>query len=110
MIQATADDIARFMSKVDILPNGCWFWTGGRSRGQGNKKWYGSFSVKGKTVRAHRFSCDVFKKQPLPKDHDRGHTCDFSLCVNPEHLEIVPKKQNQEKMWARRNERQQIAA
>ena len=27
-------DVVRFMSFVDILPNGCWYWTGARSQGQ----------------------------------------------------------------------------
>lgn len=80
MLQATSDDIRRFMSFVDILPNGCWFWTGARSRGSGNKKWYGSFWVKGHgTVRAHRFSCEVLGKKPLPPAHHRDHNCCFSL-------------------------------
>jgi hypothetical protein len=109
MIKATAADIERFMSFVDILPNGCWFWTGGRSRGKGNKKWYGSFSVGGKTIRAHRFSCEVIGGKTLPKGHDRGHTCDFSLCVCPDHLEIVTKKKNNEKMWLRRKTTQTIS-
>ena len=102
MIHATQDDIDRFMKKVDKLPNGCWFWTGARSRGKGNVKWYGSFHVKGRTVRAHRFSAEVIGGKALPPGHDRGHTCDFSLCVNPDHIEIVPQEVNKRKMWERR--------
>lgn len=94
-MEATQADIDRFMSYVDKLPNGCWFWTGGRSRGGGNRKWYGSFHLNGKTIRAHRFSCEVLgKKGPLPPGHDRDHTCVFSLCVNDEHLDYVPKLKN----------------
>ncbi len=101
-IQATDKDIERFMAKVDILPNGCWFWNGGRSRGKGNKKWYGSFSVNGVTIRAHRFSCEVLGEMPpLPDGHDRSHTCDFSLCVNPEHVVYLPKEENQEQRLRR---------
>lgn len=96
-LAATEADIARFMSYVDKLPNGCWFWTGGRSRGGGNRKWYGSFHLNGKTIRAHRFSCEVLgKKGPLPPGQDRDHECVFSLCVNHEHLEYVPKRRNTE--------------
>lgn len=95
VLVATEADIARFMSYVDILPNGCHFWSGGRSRGGGNKKWYGSFHLNGRTVRAHRFACEVLGLMgPLPLGHDRDHTCVFSLCVNPEHLEYVPKEKN----------------
>jgi hypothetical protein len=88
-------DIARFMSFVDILPNGCWFWTGARSRGRGNKKWYGTFSYKSKSVRAHRFSHDVLGKKPCPPGHHRDHNCHFSLCVCPDHLEAVTREVNQ---------------
>jgi hypothetical protein len=97
MIHATQADIDRFMRYVDKLPNGCWFWTGARSRGKGNKKWYGSFRVGKHSVRAHRFSCDVLKKQPCPPGYDRDHTCRFSLCVCPEHIEVVTKVVNQER-------------
>ncbi|MGV0817143.1 hypothetical protein [Martelella sp. AMO21009] len=96
------DDITRFMGYVEKLPNGCWFWTGARSRGKGNRKWYGSFRVKGKVVRAHRFACDAIGGKRLkPGDH-RDHTCCFSLCVNPDHLEIVTHEENQKRKIARR--------
>lgn len=95
MIEATEADIKRFMSYVDKLPNGCWFWSGARSRGKGNKKCYGSFRVNGKTVRAHRFAAEVLGKKFCPKGHHRDHLCSFSLCVNPDHLEIVTHEVNQ---------------
>lgn len=97
------EDLVRFLRFVDKLPNGCWFWTGARSRGTGNKKWYGSFGVKGKVVRAHRFSCEALGgKGPLPAGHHRDHTCVFSLCVNYDHIEYVTHKGNQERKVARR--------
>jgi hypothetical protein len=103
-MQAMADqaDVDRFMSFVDILPNGCWFWTGARSRGGGNRKWYGSFWINGRAVRAHRFSCDeIGKMPPLPRGWHRDHTCCFSLCVNWEHLEYVTHAINQDRKIAR---------
>ncbi len=103
-IQATDADIARFFKYVEKLPNGCWFWNGARSRGRGNRKWYGSFKIKikgkWKTVRAHAFSCHVLgKKPPLPPGYDRDHTCKFSLCVNDAHIEIVTKEVNNARRW-----------
>lgn len=94
-------DIGRFMSNVDVLPCGCWYWLGGRSRGGGNKKWYGSFTVKGKTVRAHRFAHVAIggARDALSKDEHRDHTCKFSMCVNPAHLEIVHYLVNQARRW-----------
>ena len=95
LLNATEADIARFMDKVDILPNGCWFWTGARSRGKGNSKWYGSFRLNGTSVRAHRFSSEVFNQDVCPPGHHRDHTCHFSLCVAPHHIEVVTKEENQ---------------
>lgn len=95
-MHATEADIARFMSFVDRLPCGCWFWTGARSRGRGNKKWYGSFWVAGRTVRAHRFSCEVLgSKGILPEGYHRDHLCRFSLCVNPDCIEYVTHEENE---------------
>jgi hypothetical protein len=106
MIQATAADIERFKSFVEVLPCGCHYWTGARSRGRGNRKWYGSFKIKinGKwtSVRAHRFSCEVLGKRPCPPEHHRDHTCEFSMCVNEEHIEVVHRTVNQERKVARR--------
>lgn len=103
MTPATPSEIARFMKFVDKLPNGCWFWTGARSRGCGNRKWYGSFWYRGKAIRAHNFSCHEIGRQPplLPGQH-RDHTCVFSLCVNFDHVEIVSKAVNQERKMMRK--------
>lgn len=102
-MQATSDEIRRFMSYVDKLPCGCWFWLGGRSRGKGNRKWYGTFWFRGKSIRAHKFSCDYIGKfEPLPKGQHRDHTCCFSLCVNPAHLEKVTHEENEARKIARR--------
>ena len=95
------DDIDRFMSKVDKLPGGCWYWMGARSKGSGNCKFYGSFSVKGRVVRAHRFAAECIGGNPCPPGHHRDHTCNFSMCVNPEHIEIVTHEENQRRKMAR---------
>lgn len=96
MIHATEADIKRFMSYVDKLPNGCWYWTGARSKGKGNRKWYGSFRVGKSSVRAHRFSSEVLNGDDCPPGHDRDHECCFSMCVNPAHIKVVTKARNQE--------------
>lgn len=114
MIEASPADIARFMKQVDKLPCGCWFWTGARSRGGGNRKWYGTFWVNKKVgrVRAHRFSCEVIGGMgPLPKGHDRSHACDFSLCVNPFGcLSYQPKEVNQAQRIARARQQKEDQA
>lgn len=93
---ATPEETARFMSFVDKLPNGCWYWTGARSRGKGNKKWYGSFWFRGKMIRAHRFAHDHLKGEPCPPGHHRDHSCCFSMCVNPDHVDCVTHAENQQ--------------
>ncbi len=102
MIKAGPADVERFMSFVDRLPNGCWYWTGARSRGKGNRKWYGSFHVNGQSVRAHRFSSEVLAGDPCPPGHHRDHTCSFSMCVCPDHVEVVTFAENQRRKLARR--------
>lgn len=104
LLRANIDDIKRFFKYVDKLPNGCWFWTGARSRGKGNRKWYGSFRLGGRTVRAHRFAVEVLGGRECPADHHRDHECCFSLCVNPDHIEVVHRTVNQERKVARRRE------
>lgn len=91
----------RFMSFVDKLPNGCWYWTGARSRGAGNKKWYGSFRDGSKVVRAHRFASEALGGQHCPKGHHRDHKCRFSMCVNPDHIEVVSREENQKRKMFR---------
>lgn len=105
MLTATPADRARFMAMVDVLPCGCWFWTGARSRGRGNRKWYGSFHVAGRTVRAHRFAAEALAGLECPPGHHRDHVCQFSLCVNPAHLEVVTHAENQARKVARRKGR-----
>lgn len=100
-LTASREDVERFMRYVDVLPSGCWFWTGGRSRGAGNSKWYGSFRLNGTTVRAHRFSCDVIAGRELPPGWHRDHGCEFSLCVNPDCVEFVSSEVNQHRKTAR---------
>lgn len=96
LLSATPADIARFMSYVEIQPNGCWLWIGGRSRGRGNTKWYGSFWFQGMTIRAHRFSCEQIKGVPCLPGHHRDHGCVESLCVSPDCLKVMTKERNQE--------------
>jgi hypothetical protein len=96
MIRATQADVDRFMSYVDVLPSGCWFWAGARSRGKGNRKWYGSFRVGGIVVRAHRFAHDVIGGKACLPGYHRDHSCRFSLCVNPDHIDAVTHARNEE--------------
>lgn len=65
----------------------CWLWTGGRTGS------YGTCRVNGKVTRAH---IAVYKKLKgdYPDYLDLDHLCRNTLCVNPKHLEPVPRSVN----------------
>lgn len=108
MPKTEAEIVLRFMSKVLVDEWGCWIWQGARSRGQGNKEWYGTFYIEpGRITRAHTYSHDTFKGKP-PKGWHRDHQCrehgaprDNSLCVNPRHIVAVSPIKNNMRRWRR---------
>jgi hypothetical protein len=100
----TEDDKRRFMSYVMKHPCGCWIWIGGRSRGKGNKTWYGSFWIDGRTRRAHIVAAVMFGKGHVPGHHE-DHLCNFTLCVAPDHVETVTQAVNQQRKMERQRER-----
>lgn len=64
----------------------------GRKRGPNKNHFYGSFSVKGKTVRAHKFfAVAVLGLRPTPGD-ELDHECYNTICVI---TRCVPKEVNQ---------------
>lgn len=60
-------------------------WTGTKVHGPRNMV-YGSFSDKGRKVLAHRWIYQETTGAKLLKGVVIRHTCDVSLCVNPDHL------------------------
>jgi hypothetical protein len=104
---ASDQDIARFLALVEVLPCGCWYWTGARSRGKNrSRKWYGTFWYGGRRVRAHRFADEVLGgRGSLPPGHHRDHTCVFSMCVNVGHIERVTHAENERRRVERGRER-----
>ena len=89
-------DWKRFFAKVHIPedPRGCWGWTAAQVHGKkafrdGD---YGAFvSEFGHT--AHRFSYSIFKGK-IPKHLELDHLCRNRPCTNPDHLELVTRKEN----------------
>lgn len=77
----------RFMSYVTKTEE-CWLWQGTRFR-----LGYGSFSVNGSPVSAHRFAYEMFVGA-IPVGLELDHLCRVRHCVNPSHLEPVTHQEN----------------
>ena len=91
------DPVKRFWDKVNILSKDeCWEWTASLS-----KKGYGQFWYKGKLIKAHRFSWELYNKRKLPKGKQSLHNCDNPTCVNPKHLYCGTNQDNSNDRIAR---------
>lgn len=78
---------ARFWAKVDKTET-CWLWTGRLPRSG-----YGTLSISGKNVQAHRFAYELIVG-PIPAGLQLDHLCRVRHCVNPAHLEPVTPRVN----------------
>lgn len=78
----------RFWAKVDATGD-CWEWTGARySNG------YGEFMVTaGASALAHRFAWERLVG-PIPKGLELHHNCRNRVCLNPDHLEVVTRREH----------------
>lgn len=80
-------------------PNsGCWLWIG-----VSNAQGYGHFKIpdqygEWRTVKAHRAAYQLYRGVEVPSNMQLMHKCDTPCCVNPDHLEIGTRNDNQQDM------------
>lgn len=91
----SSDDIVRFESKVERSKDGCWIWLPGARAGR-----YGLFWIGDQEYVAHRVSASLAglldhpDAETLTIDHVKARGCVSTLCVNPDHLELVTDAEN----------------
>jgi hypothetical protein len=78
----------RFWEKVEKTET-CWNWTAGR-----NADGYGIFHNKAiKAPTAHRTSWEI-ANGPIPERMEIDHTCHNRGCVNPSHMRLASRAEN----------------
>jgi hypothetical protein len=58
-----------------------------------NSSGYGTITVDGKTMSAHRLAC-ILAGIPVPEGHEPDHRCGVRHCVEVTHLKIVTRRKN----------------
>jgi len=80
------------LSEVRVTETGCWL----RERSistKGYSRWEKKVSPWPYKWPAHRVYHEFFKG-PIPEGFEPDHLCRVRHCVNPDHLELVTKKEN----------------
>lgn len=102
------NDILRFLNNFTSWHKNeagtwCLLFNGARSRGKGNKAWYGSFWCKGKTVRAHKFfAVAILGLRPRPNREDElDHHCFNTRCVSC--VQVLTHAENQKRIRRRKD-------
>ena len=75
----------RFESKFNIQGNGCWIWHGYIDDG------VPMFPVKRRYRSARQVALNIYTSTSVPTGYVARASCGNSLCVNPDHTEIIPR-------------------
>lgn len=78
----------RLMQRRRITAAGCWEYTGYIL-----PNGYGEICFKGKQVRVHRLVYRIVKGE-IPDGKNVCHSCDNTICFNPDHLEPGTQREN----------------
>jgi hypothetical protein len=101
-------DLSRYV--VDPVTS-CWEWQGyADSNGYGRV--YDDSRPRGqRTLWAHRASFE-YHKGPIPLNHEIDHTCQNTICINPDHLDAVTNVEHAARTWRRlgKDDRHKAAA
>jgi len=79
---------AYLLSKIKKV-NNCWIWQDKSINTSG----YAQIKIQKKQVLVHRLSYELFNGK-LEKNLVIDHLCRNKLCINPDHLELVTRKEN----------------
>ena|SRR3990167_3395166 len=83
--------VGQHEAKFLIKDNGCWIWVGAN-----NNRGYPrvGIGIGNKMAPAHRFFYEKKFGIKITEDKDAHHKCNNKKCVNPDHIEILPHKEN----------------
>ncbi|MBB5748585.1 HNH endonuclease signature motif containing protein [Micrococcus sp. TA1] len=90
--EGRASRTARFWERVNkSAPNGCWEWTGQTNNGYGRLSWGPRMDY------AHRIAFRLVNGS-IPHAFEIDHICHNTICVNPSHLRLANRSENQQNM------------